>query len=650
LSQIEGADKSMNDDIISRTLFTDFDGILKARLSAVIPNRSSNNFGNENAPISAKYDCRIKVQYHKNIMSLIEEGMIFAVRNFKNKTSNINPDIYQEKYTLLVASRIWPDHYGLRGISDHTYYPMQFEVIEQSVTDWDTEDNSTMMIQISAIPINYDLVVTVNQNKEIEYEYEKGFTYPVIGDSVYLLNAKTVSQMYNQKVLKKMNIDLNTLTYSEQERLRIGTLKMFEESDNKIQLYINFDNLVRYHFGIFSFTGGGKSNLLSNLLRKILQNTQDTKIILFDISSEYSFLLSDIFADESIKSKIILENDVKSADQFNISVVKPREFEDDERAKEGLTKIFDRKIVTSFVKPYALNPKCKEVLAELEDLKSEITGKPHYLDCINQIHNKIFEYMMVKKLTESSFIDEDFVKILSESALEALKTFKISDKSGLYAWASSRSTLAGRIKKQIIEEIEGSDKKSNPDQVSITEEEIIELLEGDTRLICISISDPYTIKKLAISISKEMLMRRKKQFKVKPHVLFVFDEAQEFVRDLTSARGIDRDCSEAVETLLRQGRKYGLGGCIATQRIAYLNTSALQQLHTYYVGTLPRPYDRNVVSNTFTIDNGILEKTLEFSPGEWLLSSYIATGIENVPIFIKAENSEISIVNYLKSL
>jgi hypothetical protein len=369
--------------------------------------------------------------------------------------------------------------------------------------------------------------------------------------------------------------------------------------------------------------------------------------MLFDISSEYSFLLSDIFADESIKSKIILENEVKNADQFNISVVKPREFEDDERSKKGLTRIFDRKIVTNFVKPYALNPKCKEVLAELEDLKNEITGKPHYLDCINQIHNKIFEYMMINKLTESSFVDENFVKILSESAMEALKTFKISDKSGLYAWGSSRSTLASRIKKQIIEETESSDKDLDSNQASITEEEIIELLEGDTRLICISISDPYTIKKLAISISKEMLMRRKKQFKVKPHILFVFDEAQEFVRDLTSARGVDKDCSEAVETLLRQGRKYGLGGCIATQRIAYLNTSSLQQLHTYFVGTLPRPYDRNVVSNTFTIDNVILEKTLEFAPGEWLLSSYIATGIENVPIFFKAENSEKEIQKFL---
>jgi DNA helicase HerA-like ATPase len=144
-----------------------------------------------------------------------------------------------------------------------------------------------------------------------------------------------------------------------------------------------------------------------------------------------------------------------------------------------------------------------------------------------------------------------------------------------------------------------------------------------------------------------MLRRRKRQFKVRPYVLFVFDEAQEFVPDLSNSKGIDKECSQEIETLLRQGRKYGLGGCIATQRIAYLNTSALQQLHTYFVGTLPRPYDRMVVSSTFTIDQGILEKTLEFAPREWLLSSYIATGIENIPIFIKAENSEKTLHDYI---
>ena len=73
----------------------------------------------------------------------------------------------------------------------------------------------------------------------------------------------------------------------------------------------------------------------------------------------------------------------------------------------------------------------------------------------------------------------------------------------------------------------------------------------------------------------------------------MFDEAQEFFPELTGSAGIEKICSLAVERLLRQGRKYGLGGCIATQRIAHLNTNALKKLHTYFVGTLPRPYDRS---------------------------------------------------------
>lgn len=48
-----------------------------------------------------------------------------------------------------------------------------------------------------------------------------------------------------------------------------------------------------------------------------------------------------------------------------------------------------------------------------------------------------------------------------------------------------------------------------------------------------------------------------------------------------------------------------------------------------------------------TIDKSILEKTLEFAPGEWLLSSYIATGMENVHIFIKADKAEDEIKKYL---
>ncbi|HII85213.1 TPA: ATP-binding protein, partial [Candidatus Bathyarchaeota archaeon] len=238
-------------------------------------------------------------------------------------------------------------------------------------------------------------------------------------------------------------------------------------------------------------------------------------------------------------------------------------------------------------------------------------------------------------------VSEEFVTYIDGTASETVEKFKVHDKSGLYAWATTRKTIADLFRKR--------NKEETRDKTALTVENIRDLLEDKvTNLVVISISDPFAIKELAISLTQDLLARRKRRFTVKPYVLVVFDEAQEFIS--SKEGGIDGKCSAHVETLLRQGRKYGLGVCIATQRIAYLNTNALQQLHTYFVGTLPRPYDRMLVSETFMIDKGILEKTLEFAPGEWLLSSYIATGMENVPIFIKADNSEKEIEKYLKAL
>jgi DNA helicase HerA-like ATPase len=92
----------------------------------------------------------------------------------------------------------------------------------------------------------------------------------------------------------------------------------------------------------------------------------------------------------------------------------------------------------------------------------------------------------------------------------------------------------------------------------------------------------------------------------------------------------ERDRSEAIEDLSRHGRKYGLGVCISTQRIAHLNTNILQQLHTYFVDTLLRPYDHGYVSDVCTSDRDMLDKTLELGKGEWIISSNSATEMPNI--------------------
>ncbi|RLI41420.1 hypothetical protein DRO59_07020 [Candidatus Bathyarchaeota archaeon] len=623
--------KPQEENTFNNFCFTDFDGKFQARLSAVIPKYFGGAEETRLAGTSARYHCRVKVEYQKDLMGLLEEGMLLAVKNFRKTERDT------ERYTLMEVSRVWPEHFGLRGLSDHGYYPMQFEIIEQSEMDWQTNDRSTMMIQIDAVPINYDLIMKRNH----EFEFAKGFSYPIVGSPVYILNSNMINLMYNKRITEKLGVDPSKTVEDAKSDPRLGLIKMFQASKNVIPIYVDFEKLVRYHFGVFAFTGGGKSNLMSNILRRILLHTENTKVIIFDISCEYVFLLLDILADPNTTAKVILEHRIDSLEQFFNSVVKPREYETDERIKAGLQRIMEQGKVAYYIRPKQKVPTYSQFMDELANQRKGSVDKPHYMNAIDKIHDAILEYMEKNGLSENQEVNEDFVRYIDKVAAETVEELKVSPKSGLYAWATTRNTILDRIKRKHEEEQKETD--------ALTVDKIREILEDKARIVCVSISDPFIIKELVINLTQDLLARRKRKFKVKPYILFVFDEAQEFIPELGGSAGIDKKCSKQVETLLRQGRKYGLGACIATQRVAYLNTNALQQLHTYFVGTLPRPYDRALISDTFMIDKGILEKTLEFAPGEWLLSSYIATGIENVPIFIKADNAENEIEKYLKN-
>ncbi|MCP8323917.1 MAG: ATP-binding protein [Candidatus Methylarchaceae archaeon HK02M2] len=528
--------------------------------------------------------------------------------------------------------RFWPEHFGLRGVRDYQYFPMQFEVIQQSVQDWEMSDKTMMMIQLTAIPINYDLVLEVDKNPD----FERGFSYPIVGNRAYILNKEMIRSMYNREIPEALSCEGMETCANARKDPRLGTIKMFEAAGENIPLYVNYDSLIRYHFGIFAFTGGGKSNLLSNVLRRILLHKSSVKVVIFDISCEYPFLLMDVFADSSISSKIILENEVRNDREFYNSVVKPKDYEADTRVIEGMTKIFNLGRVSHLWRGRRKVPQFVEFLADIERLKEGNVKNPNYVEALSDIEDLVLGYMEEKGLKEGDELTEEFIEALIKVAKDVAESFRVHEKSALYGWFQSRDKMRRYFedRSQVIGE-------------GYSLEGVKKLLEGTTQLVCISISEAKTIKRLVIELTHDLLIKRKREFKVEPYILFVWDEAQEFVANPSNVTGIDKLCSLEVERLLRQGRKYGLGGCIATQRIAYLNTNALQQLHTYFVSTLPRPYDRGLISNTFMIDKTILEKTLEFVPGEWLLSSYLATGMANVPIFMKADNAEVEIENFL---
>ncbi len=601
--------------------FTDFDGKLDAHLSGV---NASGAVTDERLGMSSPYVCRVKARYERDLLRLLDDGMLLAVRNFRTTKG-------ETRYTLLEVLRFWPEHFGIRGIRDYQYFPMQFEVIEQSVTDWETDDKATMMIQLSALPINYDLVLKEGE----EIAFERGFSYPIIGERVSVLNKDMIKKMYNQSVLETFDHKFEETSEDARKNPRIGTIKMFEAMEEEIPIYVDFNSLVRYHFGIFAFTGGGKSNLLSNILRRLIYHDPHTSIVIFDISCEYPFLLMDVFVDEKTPSKIILENKVANEEELCNSIVKPKKYENDPRVIRGFSRIFERGDV-SFLRSAEIPTRTYErFLSDVETLmlSPRVAEQPNYVEALEEIQRYTQEHMTRTRRVDEDELDREFLEGLVDVCKGTAESYHIHEKSSLRGWFDSREQMLDALTG------EAAPVGSSPGD-GHTVETIQGLIEGGTRLISLSIANPSDIKRLVVGLTDSLLLSRKRRFQIEPLILLVWDEGQEFVSQPSSASGIDKECSLSVERLLRQGRKYGIGGCIATQRIANLNTNALQQLHTYFVGTLPRPYDRGLISNTFMIDKTILEKTLEFVPGEWLLSSYIATGMANVPIFMKADSAE----------
>ncbi len=611
-------------------LFTDFEGAFEGRLARVIPVAA--NYTSEWSGSAARYDCRIKIRYNKELMAQLEEGMLLAVKNFRGQSKRAIKEGL-ERYTVMVISKVWPLHYGLGGVSDSHYFPLQMEIIEQSVPDWSTDDQATMMVHMNAVPINYDLII--HRNKEIEFR--KGFSYPLVGERAYVIDMETVDLIYNARVKEAIGYQKKTTSSDPKKDPRVGVLRMFMESGQEIPIYVDLPKLVRYHFGVFSFTGGGKSNLLANLFRRVLYHDKDTKLVIFDISCEYPFLLSDVFMDPKIESLIVLEDEAKTAENFARSVVKPRDFEEDDRANSVLREIYDKKKVTFYNRPLTQVPTYSSLLQEMSGIRTENSNRPTYVQAMDAIMDFVASFIDKAGKSEHEEIDIAFIDQLDSVAKQAMETYQVHDKSTVFAWATTRSTLKGVLSRA-----------QKAKSTGVTIKELMKKLSGPERVVCISIADPDTIRDLVIKLTSAALRYRKKSFEIKPQILFVFDEAQEFIP--SNASGHLGQCSAAVERLLRQGRKYGLGGAIATQRIAYLNTNIMQQLHTFFVGTLPRPYDRTVVSSSFQIDLSILDKTLEFPPGSWLLSSYIATGLDSVPVFVKADNSEDVLRQHVESV
>ncbi|HEV2226055.1 MAG TPA: DUF87 domain-containing protein, partial [Nitrososphaerales archaeon] len=570
--------------------FDDIDGEFRARLRDISTTTRSTI---DNSTVTFR-TARIECEYTPKVIKRLAMGQLVAIPNVQALGTN-------NSYSLYEVADVYPMHYSMLTLDKSQPAAIRNEFMDLIQKEWEKGSKSTW-IEIVAAPISY--VMRAGDDGVV---FERKGMAPLTGSPVKLLSKDSIQQLICFSPPKG---DAND--YS------LGYLLGFVE--NSISFSLNIENLIHYMGGVFAFTGSGKSNLTAVVIRKALRAIPDLKVVIFDVSAEYGIHILDVL--NELPSRILF------TDSFRESKNLPAEYFKRHATPESLAG-----------REKEFNPKISSLFRDgkVEFLQSHLAGEEDvarfstYEGLIEVLSNTLNDrYGAVQQKIVVPQVVETIKQFLRENKLELEARFSPKTKElieriqPLLADLGANSSLKKTFDSlaTVVASIPETPEEEEGYSWSRLADEILSLSKDSPRVFVVNLPEAEDARLETANVINEVFRKRKRSFTLSPRVLFVIDEAQEFIPQVPRKEDGTDQSSRAVERLLRHGRKYHLNCWISTQRVAHLNTNALQQLHSYFVSTMPRPYDRQLISDTFAIDDAFMERTLAFQNGDWLLTSF----------------------------
>jgi len=126
--------------------------------------------------------------------------------------------------------------------------------------------------------------------------------------------------------------------------------------------------------------------------------------------------------------------------------------------------------------------------------------------------------------------------------------------------------------------------------------------------------EPLDIQQMGVSALMKKLFQARKEGLVPPFMLVV-EEAQNFC-----PQGSTTITSEAMRTLASEGRKFGLGLCVVTQRPARVDKSVLSQCGTQLILKVTNPNDlKAVISSVEGLDTRMSDEIQKLPVGQAII-------------------------------
>jgi DNA helicase HerA-like ATPase len=159
-----------------------------------------------------------------------------------------------------------------------------------------------------------------------------------------------------------------------------------------------------------------------------------------------------------------------------------------------------------------------------------------------------------------------------------------------------------------------------------------EIRPGRLMILDFSTIDSLRKKQILVSLIARRLFSLRKKGKIPPFMLLI-EEAHNFAREKAEeSQAVSRSI---IETIAREGRKFGASLCLISQRPVNLSTTALSQCNTHIILRVTNPNDLDHIQmSSEGIDARVAKSITGLKVGE----AIIVGEAVNYPVFISVRD------------
>ena len=575
-----------------------------------------------------RYRYTIRFDGAPRVISEIRPGVLLAVPNYSG-------DEHTRRYSLLVVTAVRPvQERPDGGVLHHSggMTPAGRSKADEGKSRTPPAGGEIATLRVGAVPVNLEIV----EPKHAEPQILAAGGIGRLGARVRLLDSDYVRRVCNRGLDGSHPGPLTA----------IGTLA----SNKRVEILRRTRELCRTPCAVVGSAGAGKSNLLSTLVAKLFKDSQEPlKLVLFDFMGEHTALLIDQLLAAGHGGVLTLGRHTlpegvfkyinrqpgapaltTAVQQWQRWTLFPETLVDaDSNLARALQTLIETQKLVYFHEPHSVtvfdlffsehsrwgrDRRKQNYIEKRQELAKEVLrlhlpgggyGRALTSDLARQIRAGI-----EARLAQDDTFVEDYAPLLEQlRALEA---------------AAAETFPAGVTLDQLVSDL------NDPSHSS---------------LWIVQAHDPDQLRSFSQQLGRRLYEERRLQGMAEPPVVFVFDEADEFI----GQDGSDAESVAIARLLARLGRKFGLGLWLASRQVCRLDSTVRARLETCFIARLAGAADRQAAAEAFGVSEEWLHQSLGFARGEWLLMSRSAAGLENIPIAIRVPDANERITAWLRA-